>query len=79
MVRAKEEDLRNQVVNKGAPVQADKEQQEEPEKKEWTYMTLRIPTELVLRIKEIVKKDPPHSRTAWIINAVRKRLKEETE
>lgn len=72
--------LRDQVINKGAQVQADKEvEQQTREKKEWTFMTLRIPTELVLKVDELIKKDPPHSRTSWIINAVRKRLKEDLQ
>ena len=81
MVRAalNRQDLRKEILNKGAEVCADKIPLIETsiEKKEWSFMTLRIPKELIGKVDEIIKKDPPHSRTSWIINAVRKRLKDE--
>ncbi len=81
MVRASlnQQDLRKEILNKGAEVCADKISliERSLEKQEWSFMTLRIPKDLITRVDEIIKKDPPHSRTSWIINAVRKRLKDE--
>ena len=52
------------LISKGAPVRADKE--------EYTYINLRIPTDMLTEIDQKVKKHRGLKRTGWILEAIQR-------
>lgn len=55
-----------EIISKGAPVKEDAKK----DKKEWTHMCLRIPTEYIDRIDQRIKDRPGLTRTAYVLEAL---------
>lgn len=74
-----EKDIEN-IVNKGAPVKEDSNNDEmlnPPKKEKYKVITLRFPESFLKRIDMQNKKRTGLSRNAWILEAIQEKLDRE--
>lgn len=58
-----------EIIDKGGEVASDKQ------KSDWTNFNLRIKTEMLREIDEVLKKTVGISKTGWILQAVQEKLR----
>lgn len=58
------------LINKGAKVKEDNDNENK-----WTYVNLRLPLQMLNQIDELLKEDVELTRTGWIRDAIRRKLK----
>lgn len=61
------------LISKGAPVREDNKNT--TEKKDATYINLRVPTNMLDNINEAMNERVGISRNAWILEAIHEKLK----
>jgi predicted HicB family RNase H-like nuclease len=68
-----------EVIDRGGDVAADKAQESEQAKKEWKNFNLRIREDLLDQIDEAVKDRVGISKTAWILEAIQEKLRNQND
>ena len=61
------------LIAKGAKV---KEDMHHDEKKKWTFINVRIPTEMLQSVDNVVSNRVGITRTGWILESIHEKLKE---
>lgn len=59
------------IIAKGAPVRSDSK---EASKKEWSHIHLRIPTDMLEKIDQLLENTVALSRTGWILQTLNEKI-----